>query len=91
MRTTRIDVEGDSGATASIQRKNGSALIEVTISTPRCGRFGVHNRIRHLTVSATDRDEQFKVAEDVQKTLDGCRGTNSMIHDYFRLLETMAD
>jgi len=91
MRTTRIDVEGTSGAKGTVQRANGSALIEVTISTPRTGRFGVHNRIRHLTVSATDRDEQFKVAEAVQETLDGCRGTNSMIHDYFRLLETMAD
>jgi len=91
MRTTRIDIEGDSGATASIQRKSGNALIEVTISTPRHGRFGVHSRIRRLEVSASDRDQQFKVAQVVQETLDGGRGTNSMIHDYFRLLETMAD
>ncbi len=91
MRTTRIDVEGDSGATASIQRTSCSGMINVTISTPRTGRFGVHNRIRRVEVSTTDRDEQFKVAEVVQETLDGCRGTNSMIHDYFRLLETMAD
>lgn len=91
MRTTRIDVEGTSGVKGTVQRTGGSVVIEVIISTPRTGRFGVHSRIRHLEVSATDRDEQFKVATILQEAVDGCRGTNSMVHEYFRLLETLAD
>jgi len=31
------------------------------------------------------------MAECLQETLDGCVGTNSMIHDYYRELERFAD
>ena len=37
MKITRIDIEGDSGATGTIERKSGSSTIEVTIRTPRTG------------------------------------------------------
>jgi hypothetical protein len=91
MKITRIDFEGENGASGTIQRKSGDNVIEVTMSTPRTGRFGVHRRIRTLTANAHYENEQFAVATALQETLDGCRGTNSMIHDYYRLIQQLAD
>ena len=91
MKITRIDIEGDSGATGTIQRKSGDNIIEVIISTPRTGRFGVHSRVRTLTANAHYENEQFAVATVVQEAIDGCRGTNSMIHDYYRLIQQLGD
>jgi len=31
-------------------------------------------------------EELFRVAAEVQRRTDGCAGTNSMIHDYYREL-----
>ena len=91
MRITRIDIEGENGATASIQRQSGSDVIKMTISTPRHGRFGVHSRIRTLTANASSENEQFDAATALQEAMDGCRGTNSMIHDYYRQIQQLAD
>jgi hypothetical protein len=91
MKITRIDLEGENGTTGSIQRKSGSDVIEVTISTPRPGRFGVHRRIRTLTANARYENEQFAVATYIQEAMDGGRGTNSMIHDYYRQIQQLAD
>jgi len=91
MKIKRIDIKGDSGATGTIQRASGENVIEVTISTPRCGRFGVHSRVRKLTANARYENEQFAVATTLQEALDGCRGTNSMIHDYYRLIQQLGD
>ena len=91
MKITRIDVEGENGATGTIQRANGSAVIEIPLSTPRTGRFGVHRRVRKLTANACYENEQFAVATALQEAMDGCQGTNSMIHDYYRLIQRLAD
>ena len=42
-------------------------------------------------VMADDETDVFSMAECLQETLDGCRGTNSMIHDYYRLLQHFMD
>jgi len=91
MKITRIDIEGENGATGSIQRASGEGIIEVTMSTPRTGRFGIHRRVRTLTANARFENEQFAVATALQEALDGCRGTNSMIHDYYRLIQQLGD
>lgn len=91
MKITRIDIEGENGATGTIQRKSSDSVIEVTMSTPRTGRFGVHRRIRTLTANARFENEQFAVAAALQEAMDGCRGTNPMIHDYYRLLQQLGD
>ena len=44
----------------------------------------------HL-VSRDDRDDQFSMCECMQYILDGCKGTNSMIHDYFRIIQMFAN
>jgi len=91
MKITRIDIEGESGATGSIQRRPGDGTITVTVRTPRTGRFGVHSRIRTLTANVRFENEQFAAATVLQEAMDGCRGTNSMIHDYYRLIQRLAD
>ena len=90
MRITRIDIEGapGSGHYATITRKRASGaseFIEVTILTPAMPNGRTHH------VQADCRDDLWSMAECLQETLDGVRGTNSMIHDYFRQLELLAD
>jgi hypothetical protein len=93
MRITRIDIEGvrhprnaaDGEHYATITRKRGSEFIEVTILTPAIPNGRTHH------VQADCRDDLWSMAECLQETLDGVRGTNSMIHDYFRQLELLAD
>ena len=83
MQITRIDFAGESGAFAIVSRKQDSDSIFVQILTPEDEK--VHY------VSANDLDDQYSMAECLQETLDGCRGTNSMIHDYFREIQRLGD
>lgn len=85
MRTTRIDLEGQTGHHAIITRKGGSDLIEVIILTPDQPDGRTHQ------VQADSDDDVWSMAECLQYRLDGCRGTNSMIHDYYRELQRFAD
>jgi hypothetical protein len=91
MRITRIDIEGENGATGTLQRTRGGNVIEATMSTPRTGGFLVHRRIRTLTANARFENEQFAVATALQEAMDGCHGTKSMIHNYYRLIQQLAD
>ena len=86
MKITRIDfVGGDEKAMTfvTVTRRIGSATVTASILTPE----------EHLELSAKagDRNDLFALATCVQTVLDGARGTNSMIHDYFRAIEQMAD
>ena len=85
MRTTRIDLEGHPGNYATITRKRGSDLIEVTILTPALPDGRTHH------VQADCKEDLWSMAECLQEQLDGVRGTNSMIHDYLRELQRFAD
>jgi hypothetical protein len=71
-------------AFATVRRPRGSETIEVTIDWPS-------GRSRKHLVAADDRYDQFSMAEGLQETLDGHKGTNSMVHDYLRELERFAD
>jgi hypothetical protein len=71
-------------AFATIHRVPDSDQITVTISRPDGS-----NR-EHL-VEADSPEDLFSMAQCLQEQLDGCRGTNSMIHDYYRLLQDFAD
>ncbi len=80
MRITRIDIEGRPGYYATATRRRDSDQIEVTILTPE----NPDGRQHH--VEADCQEDIFSMAECVQHHLDGNRGTNSMIHDYYRQL-----
>lgn len=85
MRTTRIELEGKDGHYATITRKRGSEFIEVTILTPDLPNGKTHH------VDASCAEDIWSMAECLQYHLDGHRGTNSMIYDYFRELQRFAD
>lgn len=89
MRTTRIELEGSAGH-VSIERKPGSATIRIDsiVRDPKRGEQGW--KTWELPARISD-DELFAVAEEVQRRCDGMRGTNSMIHDYYRELQRFAD
>jgi hypothetical protein len=88
MRITRIDIEGETrGRFARITRREGSDFIEVQILCPGLERG-------HCVAASNrdgGRDDQWSMAECLQETLDGYRGTNGDIHDYFSVLERFAD
>lgn len=64
---------------ATIHRIPGQAMITVKLIS--CDGERTHQ------VRADDEGDVFSMAEILQECLDGCRGTNSMIHDYYRLLQ----
>ncbi|MBL1216609.1 MAG: hypothetical protein D8M59_03855 [Planctomycetes bacterium] len=87
MRITRMDIESTCGTRfAVIERKRGSDRITVTLLTP-----ATPNGREHTFPARGHEDQRFSMAELVQTTIDGHRGTNSMIHDYLRELERFAD
>ena len=85
MRITRIDFEGQAGTYATAIRKRGSDHIEVTILTPETPKGRDHS------VQTDCEEDIFSMAECLQSQLDGHRGTNSMIHDYYRELLRLSD
>ena len=85
MRITRIDFEGRPGHYAMAVRRRGDDWIEVTILTPE----NPDGRTHH--VMADCQEDIFSMAECLQRELDGHRGTNSMIHDYYRELLRLSD
>ncbi|MEX1015927.1 MAG: hypothetical protein WDZ31_04195 [Phycisphaeraceae bacterium] len=85
MRTTRLDLEGRPGHYATITRPHTSEFIVVTILTPDLPDGRTHH------VQADCEADVWSMAECLQQTLDGVRGTNSDIDDYFRELQRFAD
>ncbi len=85
MQITRIDFEGKSGHYATAVRKTGSDCVDVTILTPDTPDGREHH------VQADCEEDLFSMAECLQHHLDGHRGTNSMIHDYYRELLRLSD
>lgn len=75
---------GNPIAFATVHRVPGSDTITVTISQPDGSN-------REHMVEVDNPDDVFSMAECLQYHLDGCKGTNSMVHDYYRLLEHFTD
>ena len=70
-------------AFAKISRKAGDEHITVELLFP--GGERTHH------VGADCNDDQWSMAQCLQETLDGHRGTNSDVHDYFREIQRFAD
>lgn len=93
MNITRIELAGSikpghaiPDTFATISRKAGSDEITVElITTAGC-------RTHHVGADGVDdRDDQYSMAQILQHALDGHRGSNSMVHDYFREIQRFAD
>jgi hypothetical protein len=85
MRITRIDIEGKTGRYATISRKLGSRHVDVRVLTPDLPEGKDH------AVDASSTDDAWSMAECLIWQLEGCRGTNSMINDYYRQIERLMD
>lgn len=89
MRITKIELAGRLNKNnipeyfATIHRTPGNDYFTVTIIAPDGQR-------EHI-VEADNADDMFSMAECLQYHMDGCKGTNSMIHDYYRLLQDFMD
>ena len=68
---------------ATIHRVPGNDYLTVTI-------IGPDSEKEHV-VEVDSPEDVYSVAECLQYHLDGCKGTNSMIHDYYRILENFTD
>ena len=85
MRTVRIELEGDAGHVAIERPRNSDTIrIDSIVRDPLPGEQAW--KTWELPARISD-DELFKVAIEVQQRTDGCTGTNSMIHDYFREMQ----
>ncbi len=72
---------------ATIQRVPGNGTITVKL----IGTDGEREHSETKKVKANNSDDIFTMAECLQYHLDGCQGTNSMVHDYYRILEYFMD
>lgn len=68
---------------ATISRAANDDYISITLHTTK-------GDIKHR-VLANDQTDVFSMAECLQECLDGYPGTNSDIHEYYRLLEHFMD
>ncbi len=84
MKITRTDIEGPGGR-ATLQRVGDDIEITIASSIPNPGPQ------THWQVPATDFGEQHWIARHLQAAVDGARGTNSMIDDYYRLIQQLGD
>ena len=89
MQLTRIDFEGQGGCHATAQRRKalgaGPNMIVVTILCPATPDGREHY------VLADCKEDLFSMAECLQAQLEGCRGTNSMVCDYYDMLLRLSD
>jgi len=88
MKVKTLTLEGETGYTAKITRNNSTEGLECIMCelTDKNGqRISVHH------VSKNDKEDQWSMSECIQYHLDGCHGTNSMKHDYFRMITLFAD
>ena len=95
MRITSIELAGTSDTAlrdgtpglprtfARVSRKAGDDKITVEVLTP--------TGERRYRIHADCEEDLWAMAERLQHQLDGCRGTNSDIHDYYRQLLQLSD
>ncbi len=86
MRITKIEIEGREGRYATIARRRPGRWIEVTILTP----YQPDGQIHRIAADAGE-DDLWHQAANLQRTLDGVRGTGGDIDDYYRELQRFAD
>ena len=88
MKVKTLTLEGETGYTAKITRDNptqGLECILAEITDQHGKRVSVHH------VSINDKEDQWSMSECIQYHLDGCRGTHSMIYDFFRYVLFFAE
>ena len=92
MKVKEITLQGDSGYTCTISI---SASPENKLDNElfiKCEMYDEEGEMANIHyVSRDDKDDQHSMAQCIQHILDGCRGTNSMVHDYLRYIQLFCD
>ena len=70
---------------ATVYSRPGKGYFTVTITTP--DNITEDQSARDHAVDATCQEDIFSMAQCLQFHLDGYKGSNSEVHDYFRLLQ----
>jgi hypothetical protein len=83
MRIKVIEIEG-SGGHLTIERQVDRGLIQIRSTIKQNGQYATK---RWDIEPRIDDEALFAIATEVQQRTDGQRGTNSMIHDYYRELQ----
>ena len=89
MRITAIEFAGATEKAEALPsvfatvRRSGE-YAEITFTTPRGDR-------KYIVAANADDDERHEAAADLQRTLDGCRGTNSDVYGYRNVLDYLLD
>ena len=83
MKVKTITLEGETGYIATISREEKSIVCHIADKNG--------NSVNIHLVSPDDQDDQYSLAKCIQFQLDGCRGTNSMVHDYMDYIKLFAD
>ena len=92
MKLKAIEFEGETGNTAKVYLGTNPEETQNTDLFIICEIYDRRGEIINMhLVSRDDQDDQYSMAECLQNILDGSRGTNSMIHDYFRELQRFAN
>lgn len=82
--------------TGTLDKKTGRPIAVASISKNRTGDYltvqidtgsPLTPDIREHKVEINNEDDLFSMAQCLQERLDGRRGSNSEIHDYYRLLQ----
>ncbi len=85
MQITRIDIASDDNQRfATLIRKPGADTIEVELLQPG------ETRIHIVQAGADYHDDQWSMAEILQWAIDGYRGTNGDIEEYFQAIHRIA-
>ena len=89
MRTISLELGGTTGRIAKIDRMDDDQVIRIRVEliTPT-----QHPRYGEVLTARADRERDiWSMAHRLQEHLDGQRGANSEIDDYFRELQRFAD
>ncbi len=89
MLITRIEFEGAAGH-LTVEKGPASPTIRID-SILRNPEKGQQAWKTWQLPSAVSDDDLFQIAIEAQQRTDGGRGTNSMVHDYFRELQRFQD
>ena len=91
MKVKEITLQGDSGYTCTISigaSPENKLDNELFIKCEMYDEEGEMANIHY--VARDDEQDQWSMAQCIQHILDGCRGTNSMVHEYFRMIQRFA-
>lgn len=83
MRITKIEMTGDTGSSAVMERPEGDEFIRVKLI--ECGRTHSH------AVQADDADDRYSMAEILHEAFEGVRGTRGDVFPIASALELLAE